>query len=298
MEYSVCFERFLRYYNKKRELGWTLAKTYIRYAWWRFILFTFLHLLGESINLYFPFALRSLINWFEKGDLDDYSAYYTATIVTVLLLIRPFFIQHGYRIANMMGMEVFCIFYGIYFNKLENISLTVNKYLNISKINNSLSYDTMRVFITLKTMRQIFISPIIITVYTVFLVLEIDWIAAIGIGVLLVMTFVQIMIGTVIGKVTARKAKQADKRNKNLNNTIVGIKTVKFNAWEDVMKEEIDITRKKEKKLSFLLIFIKGVIDSVINFLPIICSLSCIVIYLRINDQADTDLGTVFYILN
>lgn len=92
------------------------------------------------------------------------------------------------------------------------------------------------------------------------------------------------------------KYKESDQRSNIVNNSIVGIKSVKFNAWEDIIRRKIDKNRLREKTLIFISAVINSIVDGYLFLLPMFTALICIVIYQKVYD--DLTLGETFFIIN
>ena len=77
---------------------------------------------------------------------------------------------------------------------------------------------------------------------------------------------------------------------------VVGIKNIKFNAWEPLLIKQIDDTRKNEKSMFIKIFAIKGVGEAISNMIPMFALI--IVIWVH-NATHDTRLsvGDMFYII-
>ena len=67
----------------------------------------------------------------------------------------------------------------------------------------------------------------------------------------------------------------ADKRAKRIKEVIESIKMIKFNAWEDMIIDEINEYRLKERRLIFIVFMLEGIGSSVSYFLPLLAALIC-----------------------
>lgn len=77
---------------------------------------------------------------------------------------------------------------------------------------------------------------------------------------------------------------------------VVGIKNIKFNAWEPLLIKQIDDTRKNEKSMFIKIFAIKGVGEAISNMIPMFALIIVIWVY---NATHDTRLsvGDMFYII-
>ena len=291
------FKQFYDYYIIKKEKQWSYEKIIWRYIFPRLFQFIVLLLLAELCTLVFPFAVKRLINWFDNDTADSKEAYLIVLIVFVLSIIKTCFNEHGYKVSNYMLNALEIIFYGLYFNKMEKISLTSKQRMDISKISNSVTSDVMKVAQILRKFRIVFITPLTISFYIFLLFKEIGVIAFAGIIFLFIFVLFQFRTGRIIAGFTEKKARTMDKRVTLTTNALTGVKTIKFNAWEDVILRRIDDLRRKETRFAFLKIFTLAILDNLSSTVPMLCSLICIIIYMLQVDESERSLGTLFFVI-
>lgn len=86
-----------------------------------------------------------------------------------------------------------------------------------------------------------------------------------------------------------------DKRNWEISDTISGIKTIKFNVWEEIVYQRLKKLRLKETKYSGLITLFRGMLETISFASPLLASLISIIIYKSLNNLLT--LGDVFYII-
>ena len=84
-------------------------------------------------------------------------------------------------------------------------------------------------------------------------------------------------------------------RNQEINFSMSGIKSVKFNAWEKVSKDIINKIRQKEKSLILKLQLLSALSKVITGSIPALSSFICIVLYNKYEENLN--LGTVFFII-
>ena len=294
-EYENRFNDFYVYYTAKKKLNWSFSKILIYYIMphWIFLFLGFF--IGNLLGVLYPFLLKALINWFLEPLGTTTTGMLLCSAIFLVTIIRVFVQQHAMVAGFRSTVLINIVFFGIYMRKLENISMKALKYLNINKITNSMSADIIRVIIAALTGHQLFTSPVLILVYSAILIVEIGWVALLGILLMMLIMAFQVYLGNIGSALVRKKFTQADARNKNVNSSIIGIKTIKFNAWENIVKEQLDDIRLKEKRYSFFLIVIRGLVDGFIFVMPLLCALLCIIVYQAIYD--DLGLASIFYII-
>ena len=85
--------------------------------------------------------------------------------------------------------------------------------------------------------------PIIIAITLVILIIYTGWIGLVCFSILVAYFYLMNFFTRYLPKILKRKMIYADKRNKLINNTISGIKSIKFNAYEDFIKNELNSLR-------------------------------------------------------
>ena len=294
-KFDKVYNDFIKYLTKQSKKGWNFQKCFIRFILPTWYLKLIGNLIANILALSYPFLLRAIINWFTADDPSDKSGYWLVCIIFVVSLSRSIFIVQGMAAGRRCMILIYHIIYGMYFNKIERISLKCSNYLNITKVTNSLTKDVLRIVLTMLTSHQLIISPLLMIIYIILLSLEIGWVSLIGLAVLFVITLSQFLLSRFISKISKNKFLKADERNKQIKNSIFGIKSIKFNAWEPVIQRIVDQLRKKELSSSYKLLAIRSIVDGIIFVMPMICALICIVVYQEL--YSPLSLGSIFYVI-
>ena len=95
----------------------------------------------------------------------------------------------------------------------------------------------------------------------------------------------------------------ADKRIKKVNECVVGVKMIKFNAWENIMYRIIDKLRREKDQPIIISVFARrGLIEAVAKATPGILALACFPLYDGVIQTLDTpkiySLVTMFNMMN
>ena len=253
--------------------------------------------IGELLNFVFLFSAKSLINWFENGGLENHECYWICLIITISVIIRTFCVQHALVKVCGISVDALCAVFGIYFEKLKSIPLKTKSKLDLSKILNSMSSDINKLYATISYIRNFFITPSIIVIMLYFLYKEIGYLAFLGFIILGICCFLQFLIGRRIVFFTEKKLRIADRRNDLISNMISGIKVIKFNAWEEIVYKQINKTREEETKKSFLITFSFAVLNGFSFFIPLLCSMISIVLYMKTVPEDEFNIGSIFFII-
>ena len=293
-KHKIKFDKFL---NQKTKSGWSFKKIIFRWMlkFWAPIIILYTIMVALSMTV--PFLLKLLIEWFQDPDSNPDRGYILFAIITVISLITPFFAQHGMKNTYDIWVKCHIVLFHLYFKKIKEIKINVSNYIDMGKIANILTADIHRIGFLGFMAHRLFLSPIQLFLYTYFIYREIKWVAFVGLGFIILVTFLQGKISFSQASLLKKKYIFADKRNKKVNNSLNGITSVKYNAWETVILNIIRKTRLKETHISFLLVLIRSIVDGIIFLLPIFSSLLVIVIYQKTNDNNLT-LSQIFFIIN
>ena len=295
--FSKHKQKFDEFLKKKTKKGWSTMK--IISIWmlkfWAPVIINYTIML--SLTMVVPFLLKFLIEWFQDPNSNPDRGYTLFAILTVISLLIAFFTQHGMKSTYQIWVKCHIILFHLYFKKLKEIKMSVSNYIDMGKVSNILTADINRIGFLGFMFHRLFLSPIQLALYTYFIYREIQWVSFVGLAFIILVTLIQGRISFSQASLLRRKYIYADKRNKKVNNSLNGITSVKYNAWENVILNIIKKTRIKETHISFLLVLIRAVIDGIIFLLPIFTSLIVIIIYQKNNDKSLT-LAQIFFIIN
>jgi ABC-type bacteriocin/lantibiotic exporter with double-glycine peptidase domain len=98
-------------------------------------------------------------------------------------------------------------------------------------------------------LHQVIFTPILICVYSGILIGQISWVGALVPAVLLIVLIINVSISLKTVTLMRQKLGAADKRTKKVNEAIVGVKVIKFNAWELIIEKIIIAFRGIEKRI-------------------------------------------------
>ncbi|KAH8255681.1 hypothetical protein KR038_008446 [Drosophila bunnanda] len=120
---------------------------------------------------------------------------------------------------------------------------------DIGSITNHMTEDTSNIMQFFLIIHYAWAIPfkILVVIYLLYLTLGIS--AVIGsIVCILIMTPLQFIIGNAMSKNAEIIAKYTDERLKKIHDTLVGIKVIKLNAWDEVFLKKIQVARQNELK--------------------------------------------------
>ncbi|KAH8273788.1 hypothetical protein KR044_000666 [Drosophila immigrans] len=120
---------------------------------------------------------------------------------------------------------------------------------DIGAITNHMTEDTLNIMQFFWISHYAWAIPFKIAVVIYLLYLKLGISAVIGaIVCIVIMTPLQFLIGNAMSKNADVIAKYTDERLKRIHDTLIGIKIIKLNAWDEVFLRKIQAARKKELK--------------------------------------------------
>lgn len=297
LEFENHFERFYEFYSKSRtEPNHSFRRAFLRWIGPSWIMQTIYYLFANILTIANPYCLKYILNWYNSRNEPPTVGLVLSGVIFVCAIIRAFCNTHAQNYSIDTTIMVFIVIYGIYFKKLTTASLSAIKYINVSTITTGITMDLLRINLTVQTGNQLFTAPVMSLIFIILILVEIGWPGLIGIAIVLIVMYLQYAIGKLSTTYTAKKLQQADARNKMVTNSIVGIKTIKFNAWEQVIITFLDVIRKIEKGFQQKLIFIRCTLDGLMYVMPLLSAAVSIVIYQQANNN-NMNIGSMFYVI-
>jgi ABC-type multidrug transport system fused ATPase/permease subunit len=136
---------------------------------------------------------------------------------------------------------------GLVFDAVKTTPAGAREFVDVGKISNFCTADIKKIEMLALFFHQVIFTPILITVYSGILISQISWVGALVPVVLLIVLILNIWISLKSVTLMRMKLGAADKRTKKVNEAIVGVKVIKFNAWELIIEKIIIAFRKIEK---------------------------------------------------
>ena len=107
------------------------------------------------------------------------------------------------------------------------------------------------------------------------IVIELGLVGFLAPVVIVLALFFQNNITKTVTKLDTKRRILKDKRVNLINEMILGIKTIKFNAWENAIHDKGTRIRVSEQRKMFLLFFVKAMATGIINLVPSLCAALC-----------------------
>lgn len=147
-----------------------------------------------------------------------------------------------------------------------------------------------------------YLVPFQLIAYIVIVITEMSWVGLFMPILIIIMIACQGKVALIFMKTFSAKFGIADKRSKKVNEAVTGIKVIKFNAWEDVIRNTILQIRKAEKPIIKSVIFMRGMMETMMKILPGALVLGLFPLYNGVIDPMTVaktySLITIFKLIN
>ena len=146
---------------------------------------------------------------------------------------------------------------------------------NGGKLANMMSSDTTNIIDWVESIYYIPPCVVVIIFFSLFMYLEVGWIGLMVPLTTIMVAFTQNRINQVIFRLKSKKMEISDQRSKKINEVISSIKSVKFNALEPPIIEDLKRLRSQERPIISQMFGLEGLLVSLATFLPILSGMVC-----------------------
>ena len=169
------------------------------------------------------------------------------------------------------------------------------KYYDVGYITNLVTSDLFAVLSFTRFTIEIFRIPAYIVTVTALVTWNFGWVGLVIPLIILINFFVQYGLTSLMAKSFKTKMKLSDKRSSLISETIKGIKNIKFNGWEGMVKDMSNKIRSAESWRVFYYFTIRIISDGIGNTIPAITVFT--LICLRLYFYGDLGLGETLAII-
>jgi ABC-type multidrug transport system fused ATPase/permease subunit len=136
-----------------------------------------------------------------------------------------------------------------------------------------LSADSTEIFEAFQSIPLVITMPLMLAGILAYIFAEVGWIGLIGPVVITVNYLFYMKSQEWLIKTKAKYTLSSDVRSKALSEYLVGIKILKYYAWENVVEKYLSTVRANEKQLIFAAGFYRSLGPLSLNLIPIIISM-------------------------
>ncbi|KAH7828103.1 putative Multidrug Resistance Associated Protein (MRP) [Monocercomonoides exilis] len=203
----------------------------------------------------------------------------------IILMVSNFFAildSWGNRILYHYSANVRTCLNGMIFNKTLLLNITSQNNVDAGRLLSLLASDCSNVGDMIWMPFMLLLIPLQIIMPFAFVCAEIGWVGIISVIVVLLFFPIQGLITMFIGKHLNKYLAHNDERNRVTNETLQGIRVVKFSGMEDVFMRKICSSRNLQLKDMFNYTFFQQFLEGVVRVLPPLVNLATFGTYIGV----------------
>src|SRR3990167_10597171 len=200
---------------------------------------------SNCTSVAFPIFLRIFMEWIQQPTKGNTDGFIWAALISASTLLRSLFTSSGTTYlfsASSLTAHQLCLAIGDRVSKLNDSSQK-------GKIISMFTTEMRVISRLLTTGSDLLMNPIFIIFYTGMIVYVIGWFGIIAPALVFLFLPLQNKLESFYMKNLRNRLVLAEQRSKVLGESIEGIKSIKFTAWELLVSGKIDAIRLKERGL-------------------------------------------------
>ncbi|KAL4174354.1 hypothetical protein KRP22_006292 [Phytophthora ramorum] len=257
-----------------------------------------LYLVSATLTLVQPFLIKAILQNLEGQDnmFGISSGYGLAVLLGCVAFCGATAINSAQFLTARAGCNARMVVINSVFQKILRLSATARRTMNSGEVVTLAGVDSERVMEAYTIGLWCIISPIILVAVCVLIGTQMGA----YVGLVVAATSVAIMYAAFttskqIGVYRRRISKTSANRVKLTNEVLLGIRVIKFYAWEDSINETIRAIRDQEVALMRRYNYLR-LTNAVLMFLaPTILNMVCFLVYILLGNTLD--VATAFVIL-
>ncbi|KNC46638.1 ATP-binding cassette transporter [Thecamonas trahens ATCC 50062] len=272
----------------------SLLRTLRRVFGWWVVTTGLIKALQDGSQVAGPMVLGAIIGWLQDRNSKPPSEQPSVGlgIFYIFLLICT---QLGYSIAfqhhmnrmQRLGMRLRAIIINSVFSKSLVMAPHASPDADSGKIVNIISSDAERIRVMMDQFHLMWAGPILIVVAMALLIRLLGPSALAGLLVMVLLVPAQGSAGKAIGRISKLIQAQTDERVKLIGEILVGIRVVKFYAWEDSFMSKVLAARARELEHIRKSQLYRAVIGFTMAFAPTAVSVVTFTVYAAAGNSLD-----------
>lgn len=221
-----------------------------------------------------------------------------AIIVVLFVLHLSSMLIYDHKLASSaeLGLKVKLAIFGLLFEKLGRLDIRAAPYTSIGQLTDNITTDMIRIFYSIITIYQYVIAPVLLLICCCILLVEVGVFALAGVSVIALLIALIMLIGKIVSRATQTKMRLSSLRNKETTFAISGIKSVKFNCWEEIVHRKIMDFKRRESKAVFTLNALTSVSNGFNNIFPSLAGFVTVLLY-NYSSAEPLSLARLFFVL-
>ena len=226
----------------------------------------------------------------------SYRGYVITTVLMCLLIFRSLMINHGNDYVNMEVTSTYASMYTAVYMRLLHIAESTKGTIGAGRIINFFTTDATFIADVLNMVNNIWVAPLHLILSVTLLYFQVEWCALIGVGMILVMCFLQSLVMGAFIKNRFANQRETDKRTKLLQEFLEGIRIIKYYAWERFAHAKVGAVRQREIKEMSTALYLRTLYEFLAVLLPVLTMLTVFSVYATF--VGDLTVAKVFTVIS
>jgi ABC-type multidrug transport system fused ATPase/permease subunit len=207
-----------------------------------------------------------------------------------IAFVSTFYANQQAQRTTVLALNIKAALVAVVYKKALQLNFYSRQEFDSSKVVSIVSTDCSRIEAFLIVFNVLWSAPLQICITVGFLMYTLGYSALAGIGILLLLGPIQNMIMGALRKVRREVAPITDSRVKKIQEVLLGIRAVKFFAWETPFVEQIKGFREKELNKVLTRGYIQAFVMVVAFSFPAFAGISAMIVYAVSNIKMDPAL--------
>ncbi|CAG8727944.1 8123_t:CDS:2, partial [Racocetra persica] len=265
--------------QKKKEQGKkpSLFKALNRVLWLRFSVAGICRFVSDMLLVTSPLVLKLLLNFVSEAyyglDPPVHIGYVLAVGMFLMQMVATVLQNLYFYYAMETGFLSRTILITAIYRKALVISGKARGLFTNGKITNLMSTDTTRIDFVCGYFHIVWAAPIQICVALGLLIVNLGPSALAGFALLVVVSPMQGKVMSLLARTRAKAAGVTDERVKLTQEMLLGIRVIKYYAWEESFADALNKLRNREVSLVRFLLVIRAAITGVSLVVPVFASI-------------------------
>ncbi|XP_077976259.1 ATP-binding cassette sub-family C member 4-like [Styela clava] len=213
----------------------------------RYMLCGVLVVMQEGLRLAVPVLIAYLVKYFENQAVTTvWHSYACATGISVVTILLAFIHHQYFHVTRTIGWLMRASTCALMYKKTLRLSQKSLNNTTTGKIVNLGATDVLRFDLLPMFLHYLWVGPLQCLIVGIILWQEIGIAVLSGMGVLIIIMFLQTLSGRAFGKFRSMTAVITDERIRLMNEVITGMRIIKMYAWEKPFAKLVSNTRRKE----------------------------------------------------
>ena len=155
------------------------------------------HFFVNLVQILTPIFLKYFLDWLQLEVYDLWKGYVYAAVLSTVLIMRAFSSQHAMQNLHRGSVVINNYVGTLISEKISNLPPAARKYISTGNITNFLTTDIRGIQGSVSTVHQLFVTPVLLLVYTAMIIIETKWVGLLVPAIILGSIPIQIKLNAV-----------------------------------------------------------------------------------------------------